>query len=324
MTCQCGSINAVGCLEDHQKMILALPGAAGRPGEPGPPGADGEPGKDGVVDVATLDVLDPPALDTDLLVIDPDDDHVEVVKRTPWSAFKARIAEWLETVTATWQNKTLQDAKLTGVADCAAIKPTSAIWGGDRWRHLVVKEPFGQQSVFPGSANDYVLAFAVGKDNAGENRVLLQHHVLADGGGTLPGVNTRNHGFAIQLNDDQKRDRDIMVKPSGVNGGLFIDGYAVTGNQSVDGKIWTRRNLLINGSPALTTDNIMTITNKTWVSPTLTGSPTVSGAPVVSLVSSVPATATSPGTVGQIAEDNNFFYVCVATNTWRRTALSTW
>jgi hypothetical protein len=39
---------------------------------------------------------------------------------------------------------------------------------------------------------------------------------------------------------------------------------------------------------------------------------------------SVPATATSTGTAGQTAMDANYFYVCVATNTWKRTPLSTW
>jgi|Laugresu1bdmlbsd_1035121.scaffolds.fasta_scaffold312055_1 hypothetical protein len=38
----------------------------------------------------------------------------------------------------------------------------------------------------------------------------------------------------------------------------------------------------------------------------------------------VPATATSTGTAGQIAYASGFLYVCVATNTWRRTALTTW
>jgi hypothetical protein len=38
----------------------------------------------------------------------------------------------------------------------------------------------------------------------------------------------------------------------------------------------------------------------------------------------VPATATSTGVAGQVAYASGFLYVCVATNTWRRTALSTW
>jgi hypothetical protein len=38
----------------------------------------------------------------------------------------------------------------------------------------------------------------------------------------------------------------------------------------------------------------------------------------------VPSTATSTGAKGDIAYDTNYLYVCVATNTWKRVALSTW
>jgi hypothetical protein len=40
--------------------------------------------------------------------------------------------------------------------------------------------------------------------------------------------------------------------------------------------------------------------------------------------STPPATSTSAGVAGQIAWDSGFLYVCVATNTWTRTALTTW
>jgi len=36
----------------------------------------------------------------------------------------------------------------------------------------------------------------------------------------------------------------------------------------------------------------------------------------------VPATATSNGTAGQVAADASFLYICVATNVWRRVAIS--
>lgn len=39
---------------------------------------------------------------------------------------------------------------------------------------------------------------------------------------------------------------------------------------------------------------------------------------------SPPATATSTGVAGQKAYDANYLYICTATNTWRRTALSSW
>jgi len=38
----------------------------------------------------------------------------------------------------------------------------------------------------------------------------------------------------------------------------------------------------------------------------------------------VPETATSTGVAGQVAYASGFLYVCVATNTWRRTALTSW
>jgi hypothetical protein len=38
----------------------------------------------------------------------------------------------------------------------------------------------------------------------------------------------------------------------------------------------------------------------------------------------VPATATSTGVTGQIATDANYIYVCTATNTWKRVAITTW
>jgi hypothetical protein len=40
--------------------------------------------------------------------------------------------------------------------------------------------------------------------------------------------------------------------------------------------------------------------------------------------SSTPASSTAPGVAGQIAWGPDYVYVCVATNTWKRSALSTW
>jgi hypothetical protein len=40
-------------------------------------------------------------------------------------------------------------------------------------------------------------------------------------------------------------------------------------------------------------------------------------------LTAVPATSTSPGTAGQVAASSTFMYLCVAPNTWRRWAIST-
>tara|TARA_Y100000401_G_scaffold32765_2_gene24168 strand:+ start:1489 stop:2586 length:1098 start_codon:yes stop_codon:yes gene_type:complete len=37
-----------------------------------------------------------------------------------------------------------------------------------------------------------------------------------------------------------------------------------------------------------------------------------------------PASATAAGTAGEVAWDANYIYVCIATNTWKRVAISTW
>lgn len=37
-----------------------------------------------------------------------------------------------------------------------------------------------------------------------------------------------------------------------------------------------------------------------------------------------PTAANAPGSQGQIAWDTNYLYVCIATNTWRRTPLTSW
>jgi len=44
----------------------------------------------------------------------------------------------------------------------------------------------------------------------------------------------------------------------------------------------------------------------------------------ITLEGSAPASASSSGTAGDIRFDADFVYVCVATNTWKRSALSTW
>ncbi len=45
---------------------------------------------------------------------------------------------------------------------------------------------------------------------------------------------------------------------------------------------------------------------------------------VIHSTSATPASASAAGVAGTIAWDSNYIYVCVATNTWKRTALSTW
>jgi hypothetical protein len=56
------------------------------------------------------------------------------------------------------------------------------------------------------------------------------------------------------------------------------------------------------------------------------GSPWRSAVPtdLPPLIGAAPASVTSTGTAGEIAYDSGYVYVCIATNTWKRAALSSW
>ena len=45
---------------------------------------------------------------------------------------------------------------------------------------------------------------------------------------------------------------------------------------------------------------------------------------IILTTATTPASATAPGTTGEIVWDANYIYVCIATNTWRRTAINAW
>ena len=44
----------------------------------------------------------------------------------------------------------------------------------------------------------------------------------------------------------------------------------------------------------------------------------------LSLESSPPASSSATGITGEITWDNNYIYICVATNTWKRSQLTSW
>jgi len=44
----------------------------------------------------------------------------------------------------------------------------------------------------------------------------------------------------------------------------------------------------------------------------------------LNLPSQPPASATATGTTGDVAWDQNYIYICIATNTWKRSPLGTW
>ena len=102
-------------------------------------------------------------------------------------------------------------------------------------------------------------------------------------------------------------------KVRGVNTSAFAVGDVLYASPSVSGGFTTTRpeapNNIVSMAAVLSSGNNGTI----FVRPS-----------VEDIWQAVPATATSAGRKGDNAFDANYFYVCVATNTWKRVALSTW
>jgi len=55
----------------------------------------------------------------------------------------------------------------------------------------------------------------------------------------------------------------------------------------------------------------------------INGRPTIQGGEVVNKVAP-PAGPSSVGVLGQIAEDDDYLYICIATDTWKRVQIDTW
>jgi hypothetical protein len=80
-------------------------------------------------------------------------------------------------------------------------------------------------------------------------------------------------------------------------------------------------NVTING--ILTAANIA-FTNNYFTNPTtFSTNVTVNGTLIIASPT-VPASPTSSGAAGQVAFTNNYFYICISNNTWRRVQLGTW
>ena len=104
------------------------------------------------------------------------------------------------------------------------------------------------------------------------------------------------------------------------NGGIqFVEG---TTSQRVG-----QLQFVSGASDLLAMDSDGTIslrTNGSIAALTLDASQNATFAGDVSVPTKTPASAGATGTTGTITWDANYIYVCTATNTWKRTAISTW
>jgi len=103
------------------------------------------------------------------------------------------------------------------------------------------------------------------------------------------------------------RSKNDNATPEDIDYAQIAGSIVDASDGTEDGKL----ELKVSAAGTLTTEVAITAANVT-----------LGGRPI--LPTHTPASATAAGTTGEIAWDGSYIYVCTATNTWKRAALSTW
>lgn len=120
-----------------------------------------------------------------------------------------------------------------------------------------------------------------------------------------------------RLSDLERQQRAIATTTGvSVNGDTIGLGGAITGPNAEGIEISNNRIRLITNNPGGDIAGQLDITWDAWL-----GEINIPGLSTLSFVS-VPANSSSAGTVGQFSANASFLYICTATNTWRRVAIS--
>ena len=141
---------------------------------------------------------------------------------------------------------------------------------------------------------------------------------------TIPGDLSGNAATATQFFDS------VLVGGVPFNGGSSINlpGVNTEGDQDTTGNAATATQLAasvniggvsFNGSASINLPGV----NQAGTQDTSGNAATATVATRIS-DTTAPSTATDAGTAGEVRYDGSYIYVCVATDTWVRAALSTW
>ena len=126
----------------------------------------------------------------------------------------------------------------------------------------------------------------------------------AVGGGCMQGLQTGSNNTAIGM----YAGRDVTG-----SGNVFIGNRSGQGNTAIDNRLYIANNAtttLIYGE----FDNGVVVVDGTLTTDQYR----------LSALNTAPASATDTGTLGEVRVTAGYIYVCTATNTWVRAALSTW
>lgn len=128
----------------------------------------------------------------------------------------------------------------------------------------------------------------------------------------------------IALSNNSESERKLYFATNGEQRWAFVVGVsAESGSDS--GSVFTLTSFRDNGA----SENVLLATRVPGSQVTLSRPLLVNGALTaqklqLSALNTAPASASDTGTAGEIRIDADYIYVCTATNTWKRTALTTW
>ena len=118
------------------------------------------------------------------------------------------------------------------------------------------------------------------------------------------------------------------------NGSLAVNGAAATGqfNSKAGANDYTSVNVVLESTAGqktyvLNAGGIFYLSNdgtNDHLTIGATGNVSIPNGDFIVTTPKTPATAGATGTVGTIAWDTSYVYVCVATDTWKRSAIATW
>lgn len=124
--------------------------------------------------------------------------------------------------------------------------------------------------------------------------------------------NVANQNFSIQVQNGTTLSKGIFINATTSNIGIFNPSPAYT--LDITGTL--------NTSGAATIGSTLTTTGAATIGGAVTATGILSGSGL-KISSNPPATSSATGTTGQITWDSSYVYICVATNTWKRAAIST-